>query len=124
MYPNNPVTLPEGMDIHKWMESKKKQHPIRLGSSQLTSDEYKFTYFRKEFTALGSFRACTGLVRSINPKQVEFYNLVSMINHGDYTINRRSKGGDLGPMNEKEMKEILLPCMEEFLETAEGKIHL
>lgn len=122
VYPKNPLTLPEGMDIHQWMDSKLEQHPKRLGSSQLTSDEYKFTYFRKEFTALGSFRACTGLVRSINPKQVEFYNLVSMINHGDYTINRRSKGGDLGPMNEKEMKEILLPCMEEFLEPTQGKI--
>lgn len=121
IYPKNPVTLPEGMDIHQWMDAKEKQFPNRLGASQIANDEYKFTYFRKEFTALGSFRACTGLIRSINPKQVEFYNLVSMINHGDYTINRRSKGGDLGPMSEKERTEILLPCIEEFLESPQTK---
>ncbi|WP_244310440.1 hypothetical protein [Leptospira noumeaensis] len=121
MYPNNPVTLPKGMDIHKWMNAKLNQYPNRLGSSQINYEEYKFTYFRRESTTLGSFRACTGLIRGLNSEQVELYNLVSMINHGDYTINRRSKGGDLGPMSEKERNEVLLPCIEEFLEPPRSK---
>ncbi|WP_244288319.1 hypothetical protein [Leptospira congkakensis] len=121
VYPNNPVLLPKDIDIHQWMETKLKQHPKRLGSRQMNQGEYKFTYFRKEFTSLGSYRACTGLIRSVNPEQIELYNLISMINHGNYTTNKRSKGGDLGPMNEKERTEILLPCIEEFLEPPGSK---
>ncbi|XDD54856.1 hypothetical protein AB3N62_03365 [Leptospira sp. WS4.C2] len=122
MYPKNPLTLPEGMDIHQWMDSKKEQYQERLWSSQIGRDEYRITYFRKELTHLGSYISCTALARDIHFHQVELYNLISTVNYADYTRKYMRKGGDLGPMNEKEMKEILLPCMEEFLEPTQGKI--
>lgn len=115
MYPNNPVTLPEGMDIHKWMESKKKQYQERFWFRQFSESEYKFSYYRKNHTSLGSYISCTSMVRSKTVKLVEFYNLISIVNYADYTKGMR-KGGDLGPMNEKEKTEILFPCIEEFLE--------
>ncbi|TGM02503.1 hypothetical protein EHQ79_08315 [Leptospira jelokensis] len=116
VYSKNPVQLPEGLDIHQWMYEKNKQFSVRLSSHQIGKEEYKFTYFRKELTKLGSFISCTGIIRAKDIKTVELLNLVSMINHGDYTINMRSKGGDLGPMNERDRIEILIPCIEEFLE--------
>ncbi|PKA12784.1 hypothetical protein CH372_07790 [Leptospira meyeri] len=115
VYQNNPVKLPDGMNIHQWMEAKKNQFPNRFWSRQIGEDEYKLTFYRKELTPLGSYISCTAMVRNKTTKFVELYNLVSVVNYADYTKVMR-KGGDLGPMNEKERTEILLPCIEEFLE--------
>ncbi|WP_232373672.1 hypothetical protein [Leptospira chreensis] len=120
MYPKNPVTLPEGMDIHQWMDAKEKQFQERFGSRQIGEEEYKFNFFRKNLTSFGSYISCTAMVRNSTAKQVELYNLVSMVNYADYTKFMR-KGGDLGPMSEKERTEILLPCIEEFLESPQTK---
>lgn len=121
VYPNNPLTLPKDMDIHQWMESKKNQYQDRLWSRQIGEGEYKFSYFRKEFTRIGSYTVCTALMRSVNIKQIEIYNLIFSVNYADYNKRFIGKGGDLGPMSEKERTEILLPCIEEFLESPQTK---
>lgn len=120
MYPMNPIILPERMDIHQWMESKKNQYQERFWFRQINESDYKFSYYRKNLTSLGSYVSCTAMVRSKTTKSVELYNLISIVNYADYTKSMR-KGGDLGPMNEKERAEILLPCIEEFLETPQTK---
>ncbi|EMY63407.1 hypothetical protein LEP1GSC203_2599 [Leptospira terpstrae serovar Hualin str. LT 11-33 = ATCC 700639] len=124
VYPKNPVTLPEGMDIHKWMETKKQQFPNRLRSYSPYSNAYKILFYRKVYTPIGSFISCGAYFRQINQNAIEIIEMVSNVNYADYEKSIIPRGGDLGPMNEKEMKEILLPCMEEFLEPAQGKIHL
>lgn len=115
VYPKNPVQLPEGLDIHQWMELKKKQYAERLWYRQINELEYKVSYFRKEHTPFGSYIACTGLVKGLGLRQIEIYNLISTVNYADYTKGYMRKGGDLGPMDEKERSEILIPCIEEFL---------
>ncbi|TGL45255.1 hypothetical protein EHQ49_05235 [Leptospira perdikensis] len=120
MYPHNPVSLPNGMNIHNWINAKETQFNERFGSKQIGEAEYKFNFYRKELTSIGSYISCTAMVRSKTATPVELYNLVSMVNYADYTKFMR-KGGDLGPMSEKESTEILLPCMEEFLEPPKTK---
>lgn len=121
VYPNNPVKLPEGMDIHTWMDGKINQFPKRLWTRGMSDSEYKFTYFRKEHTSFGSYIACTAIVKAVEKRKLEIYNMVSTVNYADYTKGYMRKGGDLGPMNEMERSEILIPCMEEFLSGSEVK---
>lgn len=118
MYPKNPVKLPEGMDIHDWMAFKKKQFPNHLLSDSPYGVIYKILFFRKKKTYLGSYISCTAYVRQIKENAIELIELAFMINYSDPTkpISRYNKGGELGPMNEKDRTEILLPCIEEFLE--------
>ncbi|XDD47145.1 hypothetical protein AB3N60_03400 [Leptospira sp. WS39.C2] len=117
VYPKNPIPLPNGMDIHDWMDTKKKQFPDHLRSNSPYGKVYKIMYFRKEKTFLGSYISCSAYIRQIDTKSIELVELATLINYSDYTksIGRYNKGGDLGPMSEKERTEILLPCIEEFL---------
>ncbi|TGM38116.1 hypothetical protein [Leptospira biflexa] len=115
VYPKNPVKLPAGMDIHDWMETKKKQFPDRLRNYSPYENSYKIMFYRKEFTRLGSYISCGAYVRQTDKHAVELIEMVSNVNYADYSISNIPKGGELGPMNEKERTEILLPCIEEFL---------
>lgn len=121
VYPKNPVLMPEGMDIHTWMDSKKNQFPKRLWTRGISDSEYKITYFRKEHTSFGSYIACTAIVKAIEKRKLEIYNMISTVNYADYTRGYMRKGGDLGPMNEIERSEILIPCVDEFLSVSEVK---
>lgn len=118
VYPKNPVTLPKGMDIHDWMDTKKKQFPNHLLSDSPYAAVYKIVFFRKEKTFLGSYISCSAYLRQTKGNAIEIVEMASMINYADYTksLSRFNKGGDLGPMSEKERTEVLLPCIEEFLE--------
>ncbi|MCW7473620.1 hypothetical protein [Leptospira levettii] len=121
LYANNPVTLPKDMDIHDWIDVKTKQYPNRLKTLVISDSEYKITYYRKEHTSLGSYVACSALVKSIEPRKLEIYNMISIVNYADYSKAYMRKSGDLGPMNEKERTDILLPCIEEFLIPPQSK---
>ncbi|MGE8721563.1 hypothetical protein ACO2KH_09535 [Leptospira terpstrae] len=116
MYPNHPVTLPEGMDIDGWILAKKEQYPQRLRSYSPYPDSYKILYYRKKNTSLGSFISCGAYLRQTKTAQIEIIEMVSNVNYADYEKSVIPRGGELGPMNEKERTEILLPCIEEFLE--------
>ncbi|WP_244241897.1 hypothetical protein [Leptospira kanakyensis] len=122
MYPKNP-SLPKGMDIHDWMDTKKKQFPNHLQVHSPYGAVYKMMFFRKEKTFLGSYISCSAYIRQIDSKSIELAEMASIINYSDYTksVGRYNKGGDLGPMSEKERTEILLPCIEEFLEPPGSK---
>lgn len=109
------------MDIHQWMETKKNQYPDRFWSAEIGEGEYKFNYIRKKLTSFGSYISCSAVIRKSALNQLELYNLISKVNYADYNKGFIGKGGDLGPMNEKERTEILLPCIEEFLEPTQTK---
>lgn len=123
VYPKNPIPLPKGMDIHDWMNSKQKQFPNHLQSYTPYSSVYKIVYYRKKNTSIGSYISCGAYLRQNDTYAIEIFQMISMINYSDYTksLGRYNKGGDLGPMSEKERTEILLPCMEEFLEPPQTK---
>ncbi|MCW7473618.1 hypothetical protein [Leptospira levettii] len=118
VYPKNPVSLPKGMDIHDWMYTKKKQFPNQLLVHTPYGVVYKMMFFRKQKTFLGSYISCSAYIRQIDGKFIELIEIASIINYSDYTksVGRYNKGGELGPMSENERTEILLPCIEEFLE--------
>ena len=117
VYPKNPIQLPEGMDIHRWMEFKKKQFPDHLQSHSPYGVVYKIRYFRQKKTNFGSFISCSAYIRQMQGNTIELIELGSLVNYSDYhkSVSRFNKGGDIGPMNETERTEILLPCIEEFL---------
>lgn len=117
MYPKNPVPLPKGMNIHDWMDTKKKQFPENLKSHTPYGVVYKIMYFRKQKTSFGSYISCSAYIRQIQGNSIELIELGSLVNYSDYhkSVSRFNKGGDIGPMNETERTEILLPCIEEFL---------
>ncbi|MCW7505052.1 hypothetical protein [Leptospira paudalimensis] len=121
VYPRNPITFPESMNIHDWIDTKTKQYPNRLKILVISDSEYKITYYRKEHTSLGSYVACSALVKTIEPRKLEIYNMISIVNYADYSKGYMRKSGDLGPMNEKERTDILLPCIEEFLIPPQSK---
>jgi hypothetical protein len=116
VYPQNPVSLTEELTVIQWLEKNQNQNPGRFWWTMIGEKEYKFTYIRREPNSLGSFIACSSLVKSIPPNSMDLYNLVSMVNYADYTKSRKGRGGDLGPMSEMEKSEILLPCIEELLD--------
>lgn len=119
VYPKNPVPLPKGMNIQDWMETKKNQYPENLKSHTPYGVVYKIMYFRKQKTNFGSYISCSAYIRQVKDDAIELIELASLINHSDYhkSVSRFNKGGDLGPMTEEERSEILLPCIEEFLES-------
>lgn len=121
VYPKNPVKLPDGMDIHDWMETKKKQFPDRLRNYSPYANSYKMMFYRKQFTKFGSYISCGAYLRQTGKNAVELIEMVSNVNYADYSISQIPKGGELGPMNEKERTEILLPCIEEFLTPPQTK---
>ncbi|TGK85581.1 hypothetical protein EHQ23_13140 [Leptospira bourretii] len=121
VYPKNPVTLPKGMDIHQWIETKKNQYPDRLRSYSPYPDSYKILFYRKKFTNLGSFISCGAFLRQTNIYTIEIIEMVSNVNYANYEKSVIPRGGELGPMNEKERTEILLPCIDEFLEPPQTK---
>lgn len=116
VYPKNPVKLPEGMDIHNWMEAKKNQFPGRLRHYSPYDHTYKIMFYRKQFTKIGSFISCGAFLRPVGKHTIEILEMVSNVNYEDYSLSTIPKRGVLGPMNETERTEILLPCIEEFLE--------
>ncbi|XDD47143.1 hypothetical protein AB3N60_03390 [Leptospira sp. WS39.C2] len=121
MYPKNPVLLPVGMEFDQWIESKKNQFPDRLRHYSPYPNTYKIMFYRKKHTNLGSYISCGAFIRQTNPRTIEIIEMVSNVNHADYSISQIPKGGELGPMNEKEREEVLLPCIEEFLTTPPSK---
>lgn len=116
VYPKNPVLLPDGMDIHQWMETKMNQFPGRLRHYSPYDHTYKIMFYRKQFTNTGSFVSCGAFIRPMGKHTIEILEMVSNVNYEDYTVSTIPKRGVLGPMNEVERTEILLPCIEEFLE--------
>lgn len=117
VYPKNPIHLPEGIDLHDWMEKKRNQFPDRLVRNGTGNHLYKITYFRKDPLKNGSYISCGAVIRMQPPKTIVITDLVFLVNYGDYTKSSRRHVGDLGPLTEKEREEILLPCIEEFLES-------
>ncbi|WP_244935920.1 hypothetical protein [Leptospira bouyouniensis] len=103
--------------FYDWMDTKKKQFPNHLQSYTPYGVVYKIRYFRQKNTSFGSYISCSAYIRQIHGNSIELVELAFLINHSDYqrSVNRFNKGGDLGPMNEEERSEILLPCIEEFL---------
>lgn len=121
VYPKNPIHLPAGMDIHGWVQTKKEQYPNRLRVYDLDSNSYKIQYFRRELTSIGSFISCAAYLRQTNTKSIEMLEMISNVNYADYHKSIIPRGGELGPMNERERTEILLPCIEEFLIAPQSK---
>ncbi|TGK47320.1 hypothetical protein EHQ10_14810 [Leptospira bouyouniensis] len=121
VYPKNPIHLPAGVDIHEWVQTKKEQYPNRLRVYDLDSNSYKIQYFRRELTSIGSFISCAAYLRQTNTKSIEMLEMISNVNHADYHKSMIPRGGELGPMNERERTEILLPCIEEFLTPPQTK---
>ncbi|WP_244242688.1 hypothetical protein [Leptospira bouyouniensis] len=121
VYPKNPIHLPAGMDIHEWVQTKKEQYPNRLRVYDLDSNSYKIQYFRRELTSIGSFISCAAYLRQTNTKSIEMLEMIFNVNYADYHKSMIPRGGELGPMNEKERAEILLPCIEEFLTPPQTK---
>ncbi|WP_244279627.1 hypothetical protein [Leptospira brenneri] len=111
------------MDIHDWMNAKQKQFPNHLQSHTPYAAVYKIMYFQNKKTYLGSYISCSAYIREIEGNAIELIEMASLINYSDFTksVGRYNKGGDLGPMSEKERSEILLPCIEEFLEPSGTK---
>ncbi|TGK97226.1 hypothetical protein EHQ30_09225 [Leptospira brenneri] len=123
VYPKNPVSLPKGMDVHDWIQTKRVQFPDRLQSHSPWAATYKIVYYQNKKTFLGSYISCSAYLRQTDRNAFEIIEMASMINYSDHnkSVGRYNKGGDLGPMSEKERTEILLPCIEEFLEPSGTK---
>jgi len=119
IYPKNPITLPNGMNIYDWLELKNNQFPNRMLRFQAGDGIYKIIYYRKNMTKYGSHISCSTLVNQPTPNTMEFTEMVYTINYNDYTRPIRTKklGGEIGPVSEIDRTEILFPCIEEFLES-------
>lgn len=123
VYPKNPIQLSENLNIEEWLNAKAENSPKRFWWKQIDESQFKFTYIRKELNPNGSHIACSALIRNKSTNNLELYNLIFTVNYADYTKNFIGKRGDLGPLNEKERIEILIPCIEEFLSYIDD-IHL
>lgn len=120
IYPGNPVLLPKGKQTKEWLESIKEKNPKRFWWRKIDEYSFKFTYVRRDLRPNGSHIACTAVVEN-KGRSIDLYEMAFVVNYADYTKSMR-KGGDLGPLNQAEKKEILYPCIEEVLESGEDNV--
>ncbi|HMV77214.1 MAG TPA: hypothetical protein PL048_01150 [Leptospiraceae bacterium] len=119
-YPK-PVTLIDSESLDTWLKARQKIHSERMFLKKYSDTEYSIKYYSQKKFSSGSYMVCSFFIR---PETDRTLNL-----KGSYFIDYGCDGGrgtfwgdkcgqvrsEVGPTNQKEYEEYLLPCFEEFL---------
>ncbi|MDF3818403.1 hypothetical protein P3G55_00745 [Leptospira sp. 96542] len=110
--------MPNGLNLTSWIQKKKNHLQHRMVFRTANENDFVVTYYRKETIGVGSFISCSFVVKQLPNNGFELYDMIFIVDYADYTKPKlRSKGGVLGPTSEEERTNILLPCVDEFLES-------
>lgn len=117
----NTVRLADGENLGSWLETKQKIHSERLFLRKYSDTEYSVKYYSRKSFPSGAYMVCSFFIRSEKDNTLNLKGTYFL----DYGCDggRGTAWGDkcgqvrsvVGPTNQKEYEEYLLPCFEEFL---------